>query len=51
MRCYRKILNISHKDHITNEEVRSRISAAVSVHDSLLSIVKKMKMTWYDKDQ
>ena len=47
MRCYRKILNISYKDHITNEEVRSRISTAIGAHDSLLSIVKKRKMTWY----
>ena len=25
MRCYRRILNISYKDHVTNEEVRNRI--------------------------
>ena len=25
MRCYRKILHISFKDHITNEEVRAKI--------------------------
>ena len=25
MRCYRKILHISHKDHVTNEEVRAKI--------------------------
>jgi hypothetical protein len=47
MRCYRKILNISYKDHITNEEVRKRISTAIGAYDSLLSIVKKRKMTWY----
>lgn len=47
MRCYRKILNISYKDRITNEEVRSRISTALGAHDSLLSIVKKRKLTWY----
>ena len=25
MRCYRKILCISYKDHVTNEEVRAKI--------------------------
>ena len=25
MRCYRKILRISYKDHVTNEEVRAKI--------------------------
>ena len=25
MRCYRKILHISYKDHVTNEEVRGKI--------------------------
>ena len=25
MRCYRRLLNISYKDHVTNEEVRNRI--------------------------
>ncbi|XP_047499509.1 uncharacterized protein LOC125045958 [Penaeus chinensis] len=47
MRCYRKILNISYKDHITNEEVRNRIYTVIGAPDSLLSIVKKRKMTWY----
>ena len=26
MRCYRNILHISYKDHVTNEEVRARSS-------------------------
>ena len=25
MRCYRKLLQISYKDHVTNEEVRAKI--------------------------
>ena len=25
MRCYHKILHISYKDHVTNEEVRAKI--------------------------
>ena len=29
MRCYGKILRISYKDHVTNEEVRAKIQQAV----------------------
>ena len=32
MRCYRKILHISYKDHITNEEVRAKILQAIGPH-------------------
>ena len=28
MRCYRRLLNISYKDHVTNKEVRGKIKAA-----------------------
>ena len=28
-----KLLNISYKDHVTNEEVRSRIQIAIGVND------------------
>ena len=41
MRCYRRLLNVSHKDHVTNEEVRNRIQNATGVHDDLLTMVKK----------
>ena len=41
MRCYRKLLNISYKDRVTNGEVRSRIQNAVGVHDGGLTMVKK----------
>ena len=49
MRCYRKLLNISYKDHVTNEEVRSRIQHVIGpgVHDDLLTMVKKRKIRWY----
>ena len=29
MMCYRKILHISYKDHVTNEEVRAKIQQAI----------------------
>ena len=47
MRCYRGHLNISYKDHVTNEEVRNRIQNAIGVHDDLLTMVKKRKLRWY----
>ena len=31
----RRPLNISHKDHVTNKEVRNRIQHAIGVHDPL----------------
>ena len=47
MRCYRKILRISYKDHVTNEEVRARIQQAIGPHEDLLTIVKRHKLQWY----
>ena len=47
MRCYRKILHISYKDHVTNEEVRAKIQQAIGPHEDLLTIVKRHKLQWY----
>ena len=47
MRCYFKILHISHKDHVTNEEVRAKIQQAIGAHEDLLTIVKRRKLQWY----
>ena len=47
MRCYRRLLNISYKDHVTNEEVRNRIQNAIGVHDDFLTMVKKRQLRWY----
>ena len=44
MRSFRRFLGISYKDHITNEEVRSRIRKA---YEELLSTIKRRKMKWY----
>ena len=41
MRCYRKILHISYKDHVTNEEIRAKIQQAIGPHEDLLTIVKR----------
>ena len=47
MRCYRRLLGISYKDHITNEEVRQRIENAIGPHVDLLTIVRQRKLKWY----
>ena len=44
MRCYRRLLNISYKDHVTNEEVHRKIQAAIGEYDKLLTLVKKRKL-------
>ena len=47
MRCYGRLLNISYKDHVTNEEVRRKIQAAIGEYDVLLTLVKKRKLRWF----
>ena len=47
MRCYRKILCISYKDHVTNEEVHAKIQQAIGSHKDLLTMVKRCKLQWY----
>ena len=37
-------MNISHKDHVTNEEVRRKIQAAIGEYDELLTLVKRRKL-------
>ena len=46
MRCYCKILHISYKDHVTNEEVRTKIQQAIGPHEDL-TIIKRHKLQWY----
>ena len=40
----RKILRISYKDHVTNEEVRAMIQQAIGPLEDLLSIVKRPRL-------
>ena len=44
LRCYRRLLNILLKDHVTNEEIRRKIQAE---YDELLTLVKKRKLRWF----
>ena len=46
-RCYRRQLNISYKDHVTNEQVRRKIQGAFGEYDELLTLVKKRKLRWF----
>ena len=45
MRCYRKILSISNKYHVTNEEVCAKIQQAIGPHEDLT--IKRRKLQWY----
>ena len=47
IRRYRKILRISYKDRVTNEEVRAKIQQAIGPLEDLLMIVKRRKLQWY----
>ena len=47
MRCYLKILHISYKDHITDDEVLAKIQQAIGPHEDLLTIVKRRKLLRY----
>ena len=44
IRCYRRLLNILYKDHVTNQEVYRKIQAAIGEYDKLLILVKKRKL-------
>ena len=42
-----KILHISNKDHVTNEEVCAKIQQTIGPNEDL-TIVKRCKLQWYD---
>ena len=46
MRCYRKILHISYKEHVTNEEVHAKIQQAIGPHEDV-TILKRLKLQCY----
>ena len=47
IRYNRKILRISYKDHVTNEEVRAKIQQAIGPHEDLPTMIKRRKLQWY----
>ena len=44
LRFYSKILRISYKDHVTNEEVYAKIQQAIRPHEDLLTNIKRCKL-------
>ena len=55
MRCYRRLLNISYKDHVTNEEVRNRIQNAwwspnQGKKTVTLMVWPHLKILWHGED-
>ena len=42
-----KLLGISYRDHITNEEVKARIGNAIGPYEDFLTSVKRRKLKWY----
>ena len=42
-----RILRISYKDQVTNEEVRAKIQQIIGSHEDLLTTVKRRKLKWY----
>ena len=46
-RCYCKILLISYKDHVTNEEVHAKIQQAIGPHEDPLTIIRRRKLQWH----
>ena len=47
IRCYRKILRISYKFHVTNEEVHAKLQQAIGPHEDLLTTVQRRTLQWY----
>ena len=47
MRCFRKLLGISYRDHITNDAIRDRIRQAIGPYDDILTTLKKRKLKWF----
>ena len=40
-------MNISYTAHVTDEESRRKIQAAIGEYDELLTLVKKRKLRWF----
>ena len=47
MRCFRKLIGISYRDHITNHAVRDRIRQAFGSYDDILTTLQKRKLKWF----
>ena len=48
MRCYRQLLNISHKGHITTADVHRKSKQPLENHDEVLTLDMKRKLRLFD---
>ena len=47
MRPFRRLLGISYRDYVTNEEVRNTIRHVIGPYEDLITGVRKLKLRWY----
>ena len=47
MICYRRLLKISYKDHVSYEQVRRKIQSVIGEYDELMILVMKRKLRWF----
>ena len=47
MRYFRKLLSISYRDHINDEELKTRIGNAIGPYEGLLTSMKRRKLKWH----
>ena len=47
MRCFRRLLGISYRDRISNDEIKRRISSEIGTYVDLLTTIKRKKLKWY----
>ena len=47
MKCFRQLLGIDYKQHVTNETVRNIVTSEIGRHQTLLEIVQTRKLKWF----
>ena len=49
MRCFQRLLGISYRDHVTNEELRNinTIRHVIGQYEDLIATARKLKLRWY----
>ena len=47
MRCFQRLLGISYRDHVTNEEVRTIIRHVIGPYEYIITTVRKLKLRRY----
>ena len=50
MRSFQRLLGISYRDHVTNEELRNTIRHAIGPYEDFITTVsvRKRKLRWYE---